>query len=199
MGEYTFEEQKLTDPLKGQEEKHMIKRLVEETEDLLYKAGFDAFDTEQIVNKLEALDFFTAPASAIFHGAHPGGLAVHSLNVARKLEEFTEQGAIKWQRERSPYIVGLFHDLCKYDQYVKKRELVYEYNNKRLLEGHGEKSVMIASTILQLTEEEMLCIRYHMGAYQKEDWPGYDLAIKKYEGVLYTHTADMIASKLMEG
>lgn len=200
MSNYTFEEQKLTDPRKEHEEKNMIKELVKETENILYKSGFDAFDTVQIINKLEALNFFTAPASATYHGAHIGGLAEHSLNVARKLEELTEQGIITWQRKRSPYIVGLFHDLCKCDQYVKKEEEPgYTYNNKKLLEGHGAKSVMIASTILQLTEEEMLCIRYHMGSYMKEDWPGYDLAIKKYESVLHTHTADMIASKIMEG
>ena len=200
MGKYTFEEQELTDPLKGHEGKHIIKELEKETENLLYTAGFDVFGTEVIISRLKDMNFFTAPASTVYHGAYPGGLAEHSLNVASKLVEMTEQNGIQWQRKRSPYIIGLFHDLCKCDQYIRKEnEPGYVYNNKKLLEGHGEKSVMIASTILQLTEEEMLCIRYHMGAYQKEDWPGYDLAIKKYASVLYTHTADMIASKLMEG
>lgn len=49
---------------------------------------------------------------------------------------------------------------------------------------------------MELTEEEVLCIRYHMGAYETKDWAGFDLAIKKYPNVLYTHTADMLASKL---
>ena len=31
--------------------------------------------------------------------------------------------------------------------------------------GHGDKSVMIASMITKLTEEEVMCIRYHMGAF----------------------------------
>ena len=49
-----------------------------------------------------------------------------------------------------------------------------------------------------LTEEERLCIRYHMGAYETSDWDGYDQAIRKFPNVLWTHTADMLASKLME-
>ena len=98
----------------------------------------------------------------------------------------------------------MFHDLCKCDQYVKKSpELdfeheapVYEYNDKMLLKGHGAKSVMLLSQFITLTEEEMLCIRYHMGAYEKEEWQEFDLAIRKYETVLWTHTADMLASKV---
>jgi len=48
-----------------------------------------------------------------------------------------------------------------------------------------------------LTEEEILCIRYHMGAYNCDDWEGYDKAIRKYPNVLFTHTADMYASKVL--
>ena len=72
----------------------------------------------------------------------------------------------------------------------------WEHRKDQLLEGHGDKSVMLASTLCKLTEEEMLCIRYHMGAYKTDDWNGFDRAIKKYETVLWTHTADMLASKV---
>ena len=51
---------------------------------------------------------------------------------------------------------------------------------------------------MTLTEEEIMCIRYHMGAYEKDDWVQFDLAIKKYPNVLFTHTADMYASKLIQ-
>ena len=36
-----------------------------------------------------------------------------------------------------------------------------------------------------------------MGAYEKDMWNEYDKAIIKYPNVLYTHTADMIASKIV--
>ena len=50
----------------------------------------------------------------------------------------------------------------------------------------------------RLTDEEIACIRWHMGAYEIDTkmWQYYDSAIRKYPNVLYTHTADMIASKI---
>lgn len=145
--------------------------------------------------------FKISPASTKYHGAYAGGLYLHSEAVTENLLRFTYDLNLKWQREESPYIVGMFHDLCKIDAY--KREIVddsnsekYTWNEDQLLKGHGEKSVMLLSQFMTLTEEEILCIRYHMGAYETDDWKQFDLAIKKYPNVLYTHTADMLASKL---
>ena len=149
--------------------------------------------------------FFTAPASTKYHGAYEGGLYDHSYAVTERLLKLTEDNKLKWNRKQSPFIVGMFHDLCKCDQYIEKKPgldleyedaPVYEYNSNTLLKGHGAKSVMLLSQFITLTEEEMLCIRYHMGAYEKEEWAEYDLAIKKYQTVLWTHTADMYASKV---
>ncbi|MDD3049734.1 MAG: hypothetical protein PHR06_01160 [Candidatus Cloacimonetes bacterium] len=125
----------------------------------------------------------------------------------------TAELKLQWQNPRSPYIVGMFHDLCKIDSYVKVidvegveyfgldepkgEESHWDYNNDTLIPGHGAKSVQLLSQHMQLTEEEVLCIRYHMGAYEKDEWNYYDRAIKKYPNVLYTHTADMIASKII--
>lgn len=139
--------------------------------------------------------FKTAPASTKYHGAFDGGLYQHCCKVTEELVRLTNNLGLKWQRKDSPYIVGMFHDLCKIDQY-EQTEDGYEYNRLPMLAGHGEKSIMLLSQFMTLTEEEMLCIRYHMGAYVKDDWSGFDLAIKKYPNVLYTHTADMLASKL---
>ena len=51
---------------------------------------------------------------------------------------------------------------------------------------------------LSLTEEERLCIRWHMGAFdKKENWDGYDKAVAQYQNVLWTHTADMVASRVL--
>ena len=157
--------------------------------------------------------FFTAPASTVYHGAYEGGLFDHSYQVAQVLWDMTDRLNLKWKREESPYIVGMFHDLCKIDNYttiedepgeimmgtetVKGREVHFEYNPNCILKGHGEKSVMLLSQFMTLTEEEILCIRFHMGAYEGQDqWDNYDKAIKKYENVLFTHTADMYASKV---
>lgn len=157
--------------------------------------------------------FFTAPASTKYHGAYEGGLFDHSYEVTQVLLDMTEKLDLEWTRPESPYIIGLFHDLCKIDNYltieddagetmmgtgeVKGREIHFEYNPNTVLKGHGEKSVMLLSQFMTLTEEEIYCIRFHMGAYEsQEQWDNYDKAIRKYETVLFTHTADMCASKV---
>lgn len=154
--------------------------------------------------------FFTSPASTKYHGAYDGGLYDHSKAVYKRLRKLTVMNDLKWQRPESPFIVGMFHDLCKIDQYklvetktqnvlgqeVTLEDAHYEYNDRTLLKGHGAKSVMLLSQFLTLTEEELLCIRYHMGAYEKEEWSELDMAIKKYENVFWTHAADMLASKV---
>lgn len=139
--------------------------------------------------------FKTAPASTKYHGAYEGGLYEHSNAVTNDLVYMTEKLGLKWQRPESPYIVGMFHDLCKIDAY-KLNDFGYQHNDDVLLKGHGNKSVMLLSQFMTLTEEEIMCIRYHMGAYEIDDWKQFDLAIKKYPNVLFTHTADMSASKL---
>lgn len=141
--------------------------------------------------------FFTAPASTKYHGNYEGGLFDHSLIVMNTLVQLTKDNQLQWSREESPYIVGMLHDLCKVDQYraTPDGEFPYEYSDKPVIKGHGDKSVMIASTLIQLTEEEMLCIRYHMGAFvEKEEWNYYTKAINRFPNVLWTHHADMIAT-----
>lgn len=145
--------------------------------------------------------FFTAPASTKFHGNYIGGLFDHSLAVTKYLVRLTESNNLKWNRPKSPYIIGMFHDICKIDMYTPVYEMnnatpvKWEFNSDTLLKGHGDKSVMMLATHMELTEEEMLCIRFHMGAFtDKEEWSSYTKAIGKYPNVLWTHQADMLAT-----
>uniref|UniRef100_A0AAU8B8Z9 HD domain-containing protein n=1 Tax=Dulem virus 34 TaxID=3145752 RepID=A0AAU8B8Z9_9CAUD len=134
---------------------------------------------------LESTDFFTAPAGAKYHGAHIGGLMVHSLNVYSRLLEITARDVIG---EAIPAlltedvvetvaILGLLHDVCKvgvYHQETKRRKnpesgkwedyLGYTFRDPFPL-GHGEKSLFLITRHMALTEEEALAIRWHMGAY----------------------------------
>lgn len=155
---------------------------------------------------LIASDFFIAPASINHHGAYSGALFDHSLAVTNNLLFLTEKLGLKWGKERSPYIVGMFHDLCKVDNYINNSKdgdettdiEKWEYNNATLLPGHGEKSVIILQQHMSLTNEEMLCIRWHMGAFDdKENWNSYGGSVTRFPNVLYTHTADMIAARIM--
>lgn len=163
---------------------------------LKFMGDFDYFG----YNNLDNLGFFTAPASTKFHGAYEGGLFDHSLQVAKELVNLTEKLGLTWERPESPYIVGMFHDLCKCDNYVYDiEEDCYKYNPDLILNGHGEKSIIMYLKKDYLTDEEIACIRWHMGAYEKDPkmWEYYGRAIEKYPNVLYTHTADMIASKIV--
>lgn len=155
--------------------------------------------SQEFYNWLIENGFKTAPASTKYHGAYEGGLYEHSCEVTRDLVYMTEKLGLKWQCEESPWIVGMFHDLCKIDNYEKVTDMEgtsWQHKGNTLLTGHGDKSVMLLSQFMTLTEEEIMCIRYHMGAYETNDWKQFDLAIKKYPNVLFTHTADMSASKL---
>ena len=156
---------------------------------------------------LDEKGFFTAPASTKYHGNYAGGLLEHSLYVTETLSDLTQDNLLEWGNSRSPYIIGMFHDLCKIDQYCRpvsgvniNGKLIYdtdvwEHNSDCLLKGHGEKSVMLLSQFMLLTEEEILCIRYHMGAFTEQaGWNDYTRAISRYPNVLWTHHADMIAA-----
>lgn len=169
------------------------------------------YDNQPLLDYLNKGGFFTAPASTKYHGVYDGGLYDHSRTVFERLRQLTKDNRLEWQRPESPFIIGMFHDLCKCDQYKRVGGTVlmfngtetteptgyhYEYNNDTVLKGHGSKSVMILSQFLTLTNEEMLCIRFHMGAYKKDEWPELDLAIRCKPNILYTHLADMLASKI---
>ncbi len=156
---------------------------------------------EELIRYMTDNGFHLAPASTKYHGAYPGGLFDHSMAVADALVELTSKLGLKWQNDRSPVVVGLLHDLCKIDQYIKETgadgKVTYSYNKNTLISGHGDKSIILASQFMTLTEEEIACIRWHMGAFdEKENWSFYGNAVEKYPNVLYTHTADMIASRI---
>ena len=160
------------------------------------------FGIQVDIKRLDEMGFFDAPSSINHHGNYAGGNYDHSAEVADFLISMTEKGIITWQNPRSPWVVGIFHDLCKAGLYKEiepegDSTIQYSYNSNQVLSGHGDKSVMLLSQYMALTEEEVLCIRYHMGAYNKNDWDAYDMAIRKYETVLWTHTADMYASKVL--
>lgn len=150
--------------------------------------------TRDFVNWLEEKGFFTAPASHAYHGSYPGGLFDHSMGVMLSLLELTEANGLNWQHQRSPYIVGMFHDLCKIDIYVMDMDGTYDFD-PNADSRHGEKSVDLLSQFYELTEEEKRCVRWHMGAFdQRENWNQYSGSVKEYPNVLWTHTADMIAA-----
>ena len=82
--------------------------------DNIHREGSDA-----LLDYLEhKSDFFTAPASARFHGSYAGGMCEHSVNVYRCLEVFLERERVRelYGLDYSPEtvaLVSLLHDVCK--------------------------------------------------------------------------------------
>jgi len=110
---------------------------------------------------LGTTDFFEAPASTRFHGAYPGGLVEHSLNVYYAL---LGQSTIREYGGESVAVVALLHDVCKTGYYRRERDGKYSVKDQ-LPMGHGEKSVYLVMKFMDLTDDEALAIRWHMGAY----------------------------------
>ena len=113
----------------------------------------------------------------------------------------TEKLSLKWDNPGSPFVVGLLHDVCKMDQYKligAENGYQYVYTNDSIFSHHGEKSICMLASCITLTEEEIACIRWHMGAYETDtnEWKYYGNAIKKFPNVLWTHIADMMASHI---
>ena len=154
---------------------------------------------DKLIEFLKASDFFEAPASTRFHGAFRGGLLAHSMKVYEILKTKTPDSD-------SVRIIALLHDICKANYYKTdyrnaKNELgVWEKVPYYTVEdtipyGHGEKSVMMLSEFIKLTNEEKYAIRWHMGFTEpKELYSTIGLAYKKYPIVLLTHEADLEAS-----
>ncbi|MPM60215.1 hypothetical protein SDC9_107066 [bioreactor metagenome] len=130
-------------------------------------------------------DFFVAPASATYHGACEGGLLDHSLAVYDNLLVLANAFFESYDHQ-SLIVCALLHDICKTNFYRRgyrnrKNEQtgqwekieVYEIDDKLPL-GHGEKSVMILQRFIQLTVDETMAIRWHMG--------GFDDAARGYAG-----------------
>ena len=153
-------------------------------------------------------DFYVAPASTKFHGSCTGGLLEHSLCVCTCLQEICKTFDTDNKISRRAILVSsLFHDICKVNLYkpvVKYRKDSqgkwesydsYEYQDIFPV-GHGEKSVIMLQQFIKLTAEEILAIRYHMGAYGEANMNGLSAAQEKYPLVVYLHMADMIASKI---
>lgn len=162
---------------------------------------------DNVLSLVEGTDFLYAPASTMYHGARPGGLFDHSLAVAELLDKWTAKGLITWGRTCSPALVGLLHDWTKVGKYAMDPygdpdgKPTYHYvslSQRDDYGGHGSDSCIKLLQQIRLTDEEVACIRWHMGAYEgKEAWGLFDAAIHRYPTVLWTHHADMVASKIV--
>ena len=75
----------------------------------------------------------------------------------------------------------------------------YKVEDKQLPLGHGEKSCLLIMQYMQLTPEELLAIRWHMGySMDSSQYNTLSQALNVSNLVLAVHLCDMEASKLIE-
>lgn len=170
---------------------------------------------DKLLDFLVKSDFFTAPASTRYHGAHEGGLLEHSLNVYDCLVDILSRPRMKElygieYSDESIAIAGLLHDICKVNFYKTSFRNVKDETGKwvsapyytiedNLPYGHGEKSVYIVSGFMRLTRDEAFAIRYHMGFSGTEDTNNVGRALEMFPLAYAVCCADMEAAFLMEG
>lgn len=155
-------------------------------------------------------DFFTAPASTMFHGNYEGALCEHSINVYELFKEKNERYDLGLS-EDSIRVMGLTHDICKANFYKRSSRNKKDEDTGKWYSipwydiedgfpmGHGEKSVIMLRCYIPLNTEEMLGIRWHMGGYEPEsNYKSLNAAWDKYKSGACLHTADLEASNLLE-
>lgn len=161
---------------------------------------------------LETSDYFSAPASTRYHNSFQGGLALHGWNVFSLLQERCKE---EWDlSEDTVAILGLLHDICKVNFYKRTKRVrtgwtgdsgVPEWQVKDSLPlGHGEKSAIVLTRLMELTDPEVAAIRWHMMGHDPGihfDYPnGYAFqgAVSKYPEVVMLAICDWEASFLLE-
>lgn len=178
---------------------------------------------EAVIENLEKLGFFKAPASTVFHLSCEGGLVQHSLNVcdmALMLRESMIARDTSLEEKlplESVIVAALLHDVCKAEIYKEgfrnvKNEKTGEWEKVARYEvdysycplGHGEKSVIrLLSWGFKLTQDEIVAIRWHMSAwdlpFQSNEQKGNINAAKnKCPLLTILQCADGLASGILE-
>lgn len=162
-----------------------------------------------LIDFLNKTDFYIAPASTRFHGSYEGGLLEHSLKVYEILDKKVKEQKLDISDETIK-IASLLHDVCKVNFYKvdyrnakNKRgeweKVPYYTVDDTIPYGHGEKSVMMLTEYIKLTNEEKYAIRWHMGFTEpKELYSTIGLAFKKYPLALLLFEADLEATYLYD-
>ena len=157
---------------------------------------------ENLLAFLEKTDFYVAPASTKYHGAYKGGLLEHSMKVYEILKEKIKNEKLD-VKEDTIIISALLHDICKLNFYKvdyrnaknekgEWEKVPYYTVDDTIPYGHGEKSVMMISEYIKLTNEEKYAIRWHMGFTEpKELYGTIGQAYKKYPLALLLFEADL--------
>lgn len=188
--------------------------------DKLKSTGRQGIDN--VIEYLDRVGFFSAPASVNRHLSQDGGLLEHSFNVLKmaemlRLQVITVRPDYEDRLpEDSITIAALLHDVCKSNIYHRIKKWRKDENDRweqydsydsdysRFPIGHGEKSViMLLKLGLELSNDEIIAIRWHMGAWNLpmhsfEDKSNISAAFDNCPLAVIIHTADYMATHIIE-
>lgn len=192
---------------------------------LISTIEIEGADTQGLVDYLLSSDFFTAPASTLYHSNYEGGLCQHSLNVYDALCNLAKMYAPNKYDYSSLVVVALLHDLAKvnfYEKYIMNKKHYHPAGTKhdnqgnfdwiaeeafkvrdakeRFLGGeHGFNSMIIANRYIPMTYEETLAIlHHHCGQGESKQLTDLSAILNKYPLVTLLHIADFISTFITE-
>lgn len=189
---------------------------------LLRSIEREGANIDGLVNKLEASDFFTAPASTKYHGSFKGGLCRHCLDVYIILNNLIKMNNLEYD-ESSIIITALLHDISKMNLYETTvfNKKVYSENGSKYDSGgkydwvsesgyktvdvkqrfiygnHEETSEFMVRKFIPLNLEESIAILHHHGG-MGFDSSQLDISMiyDNYPLALMLHLADMTCAYL---
>lgn len=172
---------------------------------------------ENLIDWMDNNGFFEAPCSTQHHLCKEGGLAEHSLNVFKEMDELahtllsTKDYAAMMD---SVVICSILHDIGKCGQFgkryyvenylaktdkdgnpVRSTAKPYITNAELLNVPHEIRSLSIVDRFIDLTEDEQFAILYHNGMYGDLK---YQLNGKETKLYMLLHMADMWCSRVIE-
>ena len=192
---------------------------------LISTIEIEGADTQGLVDYLLTSDFFTAPASTLYHSNYEGGLCQHSLNVYDALCNLANMYAPNKYDFSSLIVVALLHDLAKvnfYEKYIMNKKHYHPAGTKhdnqgnfdwiaeeafkvrdakeRFLGGeHGFNSMIIANRYIPMTYEETLAIlHHHCGQGESKQLTDLSAILNKYPLITLLHMADFISTFITE-
>ena len=158
--------------------------------------------------------------------------SLHVYSRTREMYKSEKGANLTAEEEEKLAIIALLHDLCKTNFYITEMRNQKTYDAEKVRKaspwdvkhdangdfiwetvpkygvfdsfpyGHGEKSVVLIEKFINLTDEEKICIRWHMG-FSDDTFKGgsgtVGNAFNMFPLAAILHTADILASYLDEG
>ena len=125
---------------------------------------------------------------ALLHDLCKADLYEKDYRNEKTYDEKIVAAAEKWQVKKDEKGSFIWHTVPS-----------YKISDNRVPLGHGEKSALLVQGFIQLSLNEVMAIRWHMGFTEPKDiWNDLGYAMEKHPLVLALHEADLEATKLLE-